>query len=118
MARHNDTGKLGEKLAYQWILNNGYVIETSNWRHGHWEIDIIATKDNKLHFFEIKTRRSSRFGYPEELVDKKKLHYFISAGTEYIRIHTDYKWIQFNILSITLNELDDADFFILEDVYY
>ena len=118
MARHNETGKLGEQLAKSWVLEKGYKIITQNWRHGHWEIDLIAVKEEKFQFFEIKTRRTSKFGYPEELVDKKKLHYFISAGTEYLRLNPDYKWIRFNILAITLHEDKEAEYYLLEDVYY
>ena len=117
MARHNDTGKLGEKLAQQWIAENGFKLTNKNWRCRHLEIDIIATKNNKLYFFEVKTRRSSQFGFPEDLVDKKKLHFFISAGTEYIRQYPEYKWICFNILSITLYDEKEPDFFFIEDVY-
>ena len=117
MARHNDTGKLGEELAQRWIVENGYQLISKNWRCGHWEIDMIATKNNKLHFFEVKTRRSSQFGFPEDLVDKKKLHFFISAGTEYIRQYPEFKWICFNILSISLNDEKKPDFFLIEDVY-
>ncbi len=30
MARHNDTGKLGEELAQRWILENGYQLISKN----------------------------------------------------------------------------------------
>ena len=53
----------------------------------------------------------------EELVDKKKLHFFISAGTEYIRQYPDFKWICFNILSIILDDEKKPAFFLIEDVY-
>ena len=117
MARHNDTGKLGETLAQAWLIEKGFQITCKNWRCGHWEIDIIATKQNKLHFFEVKTRRSSTFGFPEDQVDRNKLRFFISAGTEYIRQFPDFKWICFNILSITIHDARDPEFFLIEDVY-
>lgn len=118
MASHNETGKIGEQLAAEWVRKQGYSIVKQNWRYGHWEIDLIATKNDKLHFFEIKTRKGSSFGYPEDRVDKKKLHLFISAGTEYIRLFPSHKWIRFNILSITIRADDDIEYFLLEDVYY
>jgi putative endonuclease len=118
MARHNETGILGEKLAKGWALEKGYTIITQNWRHGHWEIDLIAMKDEKLQFFEIKTKRSLHFGHPEVMVDKKKMHYFISAGTEYLRLNPQHKWIRFNILSIMLHNDKPTEYFLLEDVYY
>jgi putative endonuclease len=118
MARHNETGKLGETLAKGWLTNRDYRIIETNWRYGKWEIDIIAFKNEKLHFFEVKTRRNSIFGHPEELVDKNKLRYFISAGTAYIRKHKGFRWIRFDILSITLSENDEPEFFLIEDVYF
>lgn len=118
MARHNETGKLGEQLARNWAENNGYIIRNQNWRYGHWEIDLVASKAGRLHFFEVKTRRTNRFGYPEKLVDRNKLRYFISAGTAYIRINRGFKWVQYDILSISLDEQDHPTFFLIEDVYF
>lgn len=117
MASHNETGKLGELLAQHWAVENGYHIRALNWRYGNWEIDMIAVKDKKLHFFEVKTRRNNVFGHPETLVGKVKMRNFISAGAAYIRKYPFYKWIRFNILSITLDSKDKPTFFLIEDVY-
>ncbi len=72
MAHHNSTGALGEKMAIAWLVAKGFEILHQNWRHSHWEVDIIASLNNVLHFIEIKTRRTATFGYPEEDVTKKK----------------------------------------------
>ncbi|MFM2232729.1 MAG: hypothetical protein RJB31_1430, partial [Bacteroidota bacterium] len=48
MARHNETGKLGEALALKWAEDNGYTIRNQNWRYGHWELDLVASKAGKL----------------------------------------------------------------------
>ena len=53
-----------------------------------------------------------------KLVDKNKLRYFISAGTAYIRRKTGFRWIRFDILSITLDGLNQPTFFLIEDVYF
>lgn len=118
MARHNETGKLGEFLAKEWFIKNDYAIIENNWRFGKWEIDIIALKEDRLHFIEVKTRRNCHYGYPEDLVDKNKLRYFISAGTAYIRRNKGFRWIRFDILAITLDEYDNPSFFLIEDVYF
>ena len=117
MAAHNETGKIGEIHAQHWALENGYQIRALNWRHGHLEIDMIATKDNRLHFFEIKTRRSKVFGFPETLVGKQKMRHFTSAGAAYLRKNPQFKWVRYNILSITIDEAERPDFFLIEDVY-
>jgi putative endonuclease len=118
MASHNDTGKLGEILAQNWATENGYEIRALNWRYGNWEIDMIAVKEKKLHFFEIKTRRNAVFGHPEELVGKHKMKNFISAGAAYIRKYPAFRWVQYNILAITLDRINKPTFFLIEDVYY
>lgn len=71
MAYHNTTGHLGEDMAVAYLTAKDYIVLHKNWRHSHWEIDIIATLKNKLHFIEVKTRRTNTFGFPEEGVTKK-----------------------------------------------
>ena len=43
MAHHNTTGTLGEKMALKYLSEKGFVILHQNWRHSHWEVDIIAS---------------------------------------------------------------------------
>ena len=117
MATHNRTGNLGEKMAAEYLLQKGYHILHQNWRHLHWEVDIIAEKDTILHFFEIKTRRSKQFGFPEDSVDKKKIKNLINAAEEYLYKQPQWKRIQFNILSITLLKDEPVEYFLIEDVY-
>ena len=68
MAWHNETGKTGEKLAADWLEKKGFTILEKNWRHKRLEVDIIAEKDNLLHFIEVKSRSSQNYGLPEESV--------------------------------------------------
>jgi putative endonuclease len=69
------TGKQGEQLAATYRLNMGYTLLELNWRHHHWELDIIAANANTLHFVEVKTRTSLLFGYPEEHISRKKMRH-------------------------------------------
>jgi putative endonuclease len=117
VAHHNDTGFLGEKMAVEFLLKKGFSILHQNWRHGHWEVDFIASLNNILHFIEIKTRRTKKFGYPEDDVTKKKLENLINASEEYLTLHPEWKRIQFDILSITILKDQKAEFFFIEDVY-
>lgn len=117
MASHNDLGKTGEVLAAQYLTNLGYIILSRNWRHSHYEIDIIATKGDKLHFIEVKTRRSTIRGYPEESVSKKKFNHLKNAADEYLFQHPNYKWIQYDILSIIIKANSTIEYFLLADVF-
>ncbi|MEJ7587026.1 MAG: YraN family protein [Ferruginibacter sp.] len=117
MAKHIHTGKTGEALGYAWLLEKGYTIIAQNWRHSRWEVDAIAEKDRVLHFIEIKTRRSKRFGLPEEKVGKKKIQNLISAAEEYLHQNPQWQRIQFNILSILIVNSEPVEYFLIEDVY-
>ncbi len=117
MADHNITGSTGEALAAAYLTGQGYGILHKNWRHSHWEVDIIAEKDSILHFVEVKTRRTKKFGHPEEQVSKKKIQNLIDAAEEFLYQYPQWKRIQFDILSITLLKNEPAEFFLIEDVY-
>ena len=117
MAEHNLTGSTGEDLAAAYLSENGYNILNRNWRHARWEVDIIAEKDTILHFVEVKTRRTGKFGHPEENVNKKKIQNLINAAEEYLYQQPQWKRIQFDILSITILKDEPVEYFLIEDVY-
>ncbi|MEO6455918.1 MAG: hypothetical protein ABIN97_17685, partial [Ginsengibacter sp.] len=62
------------------------------------------------------TRRTNTFGFPEDDVSKKKMKYLMSSAEEYLYQNPGWKLIQFDILSITLNKDNAAEFFLIEDV--
>lgn len=117
MANHNNTGVLGEKMAAKYLTAKGFTILHQNWRHSHWEVDVIASLNDILHFIEVKTRRTQKFGYPEDDVTQKKIQNLINASEEYLFINPEWKLIQFDILSILLLKDKPAEYFFIEDVY-
>ncbi len=117
MAQHLHTGKLGEQMGAAFVEHRGYRVLEKNWRHSHWEVDIIAEKNEVLHFMEIKTRRTKKYGQPEEKVGAKKIKNLINAAEQYLYLHPQWKRIQFDILSITILKGEPAEYFLIEDVY-
>jgi putative endonuclease len=117
LATHNLLGKEGEALAAKWLQEKGYNILYKNWRHSYYEVDIIAGKDQVLHFIEVKTRRNNNFGQPEESVDEKKIRNLLSASEEFQLQYPEWKRVQFNVLSITVHPNNTADYFFIEDIY-
>jgi putative endonuclease len=115
MAKHIKTGRKGEELAREYLAARDYHILELNWRYRHWEVDIIASKNNILHFIEIKTRQSNKYGFPEETVNVKKIKNLIGAAEIYLYRHPEWQRIQFDILSITLTP--ETAYFLIEDVY-
>jgi len=118
MASHNELGKEGEEMAARWLKENGFDLLHRNWRHGHNEIDIVATRGKFLHFVEVKIRRASPFGgHPEESVTKKKFRHLLKAADEYLFLNPGHQWIQYDVLAITLQGNGDAEYFFIEDVF-
>ncbi|MEP7279620.1 MAG: YraN family protein [Bacteroidota bacterium] len=117
MARHHELGATGEAMAVQWLQNKGFLVLHRNWRYSHYEVDIIATLENVLHFVEVKTRRSKKYGEPEESVDKKKLLSLLRAGEAFQYEYPQWKRVQYDVLSVFINPSGIADYFFIEDVY-
>lgn len=117
MAHHNDTGMFGEKIAAEYLVEKGFHILHQNWRHSHWEVDIIASVKDTLHFIEVKTRRTEKFGFPEDDVNEKKIKNLINASEEFLYLNPEWKLIQFDVLSITILKGKPVEFFFIEDVY-
>ena len=85
MALHNELGKEGEAAAEQLLLQKGYRILERNWRFRKNEIDLIALKDGIMVFVEVKSRRNTEFGNPQDAVDMPKIRRTITAAEAYIR---------------------------------
>ena len=117
MATHNETGKDAEDMAENFLIEKGFEILHRNWRHAHFEIDIIAKKNNLLHIIEVKSRNSWLAVHPEESVTKKKFKCLLNAADEYLFRHPEYRHVQFDILSIILYKYKNPEFLLIEDVY-
>jgi len=118
MNTNKDTGNKGEELAATYLEKKGYTIIARNWRYRHCEADIIASKNNMLHFFEVKTRTSGKYGKPEESISFAKMECLRNVAEEYQYQHPEWKYIQFDALAITLHYGEPVEYFLIEDVYF
>ncbi len=118
MQNNKITGDKGEELAAAHLESLGYTIIERNWRFRIWEVDIIASKGNMLHFFEIKTRKSLRFGNPEGSISRKKMQNLRNAAEEYQYLNPAWKYVQFDVLAITILYGQAIEYFLIEDVYF
>lgn len=64
MAKHNETGAVGETIAANWLEKKGFRVIDRNYRKKWGELDIVAQKDKVLHFVEVKTVSRRSFGGP------------------------------------------------------
>ncbi len=85
--KRRDTGIFGEKLAGDFLGRNGYHILETNYRCPLGEIDIIATCADTLVFVEVRTKKSLRFGSPEESITPAKMARLRAAAAHYGQNH-------------------------------
>lgn len=72
-AHNRNLGRHGEDLAATEAQKRGYRILERNLHTPFGEIDLFLESDQAFVFAEVKTRRSFRFGYPEEAITPEKL---------------------------------------------
>ncbi|GAA4732959.1 YraN family protein [Flavisolibacter ginsenosidimutans] len=117
MATHLEIGKAGERLAEDYLVQNGYSILHRNWRcGGHEEIDLVAMKDNKLHFVEVKYRTSTYGGHPEAAVNRQKIRILLRGVEQFLFIHKQYDDFRLDVLSITQLPGKEPEYYFIEDV--
>ncbi len=101
------TGKSGEEIARKHLIKNGYRIVQSNFRSRFGEIDIIATKDKKLAFVEVKLKIGEQFGSPEEMADKYKIRHVQQISQIFLqdnpRLASRYPQYRVDAICIVLN---------------
>ena len=52
-------GKIGEELVEMFLVKRGYSILDRNFRRSWGELDVVAQKNGKIHFVEVKTLSGS-----------------------------------------------------------
>ena len=112
------TGNLGEEIAVKYLTEKGYKLLHRNWRYKHLEVDIIFSKNNKLHFIEVKTRRTLLYGYPEQSIKRDKMNFLKNAASAYMHVYPQWKYLQFDVVSIILDGDVPKEIFFIEDVYF
>jgi|SRR3989339_383357 len=98
-------GKIGEKLACQYLEKNGYKIIQQNYWEKWGEIDIVAEKNKITFFVEVKTMRifDSSELTPEDQMSKSKISKFKKISQSYANYYKIENW-QMNTIAIELDE--------------
>ncbi|MDP2630229.1 MAG: YraN family protein [Candidatus Uhrbacteria bacterium] len=108
-----ESGRNGERESVEYLRKKGYAIIERNYRAKGGEIDIIARVGDTLVFVEVKSRSSSRFGYPEEAVGMAKRRRIARVMRAYLYAHTisPETYIRFDIISLQLSAGASGDVF-------
>ena len=99
-----DTGNLGERIAGNFLRNNGYQVIETNYRCREGEIDIVCRHRETLVFVEVRTKKSYTYGTPEESITPAKMQHLHAAAIHYEQHHTGLPpaW-RIDVVAIQLN---------------
>ncbi|MCW3465715.1 YraN family protein [Chitinophaga nivalis] len=106
MSDHLILGERGEAVAQAYVRQYCQILHT-NWKYERKELDIIACREGRLYFIEVKTRRGARYGWPEMAVDFRKQENIQTAAAaylEYFALHP--ATIRFDIIAITFYQAE------------
>lgn len=103
----SDIGKVGEKIAHNYLEECGYEVVATNWRpHGlliRGELDLIAIDGQSLVFVEVKTRASLSNGSPFEAITPSKVRTLRRLAHAYLStMNTYYRELRFDAIAIVL----------------
>lgn len=118
MADHNEFGKVGEQLAVDFLIKNGYKIKHRNYRYLKAEVDVIAQISNTLVIIEVKARSAGFMGDLTDLVPKKKIDLLVMAANNYVIEKDIDVEIRFDIVTVVkengnykIDHVEDAFYF-------
>ncbi len=102
-------GQWGEQQAANYLNKKGFKVLSRNYRCRAGEIDIICRDKKYLIFAEVKTRRSTKYGLPQEAVGVRKQRQIVRAAQWYIQQH-DLGKLQprFDVLAVLWQSWNDA----------
>jgi len=67
-------GEIAEELSCAYLKKAGYKVIARNWRCKYGEIDIIAFEElTHIVFFEVKYRKSLKYGLPIQSISPSKI---------------------------------------------
>src|SRR5215510_2012216 len=117
MSEQSDLGKLGEELATLFLQKNGYNIHERNWRFKKGELDIIAEKNDRMVFVEVKTRKSSHLAEPRITIPMKKQKQLINTADIYLKFKRVNKESQFDVITVIVGK-SEHEIEHLQDAFY
>ena len=98
-------GLLGESWAKAYLAGKGYRILETGFRCALGEIDLVAEEAGELVFIEVKTRKDTSFGYPEEQLPFSKRKRLGRLAQVYLKQHErKERPARFDVVSILMTK--------------
>ena len=95
-------GEEYERIAAEYLKDNGVVILECNYRNRKGEIDMVGRDGEYTVFFEVKYRKDSAAGYPVEAVNYGKQRPICKVADYYRMIHHigEFSPVRYDVVAI------------------
>lgn len=94
-------GHNAEQRAAKYLVERGFFIKEMNWKTRYCEIDVVAEKNRRIFFVEVKYRRNTNQGFGMEYVTHKKLQQMRFAAEMWVQ---NSKWMgEYQLAAISID---------------
>ena len=99
-----------EDLALEQLLTGGLKLVCRNYWTRRGEIDLVMRDGNELVFVEVRQRKNTAYGRPEETVNRTKRARLRLAASHFLQQSPEFrsKPCRFDIFAVTGNDVDNT----------
>lgn len=106
-------GKNGEMIAKDYLVGDGYDLIEMNYKNKIGEIDLIMKHKDILVFTEVKLKIGDRFGFPEEMINRRKINQIRRVAESFLvlkpQISNIYQKYRIDAICIVLNDFNRVE---------
>lgn len=99
-------GDLGEAFAAEFLKSKGFKILETDYRLKIGQVDIIARDEWGIHFVEVKTRSSIKYGRPADAVDQRKLAHISNVAAFYMKTKHIDEPVLIDVIEVLVNHIE------------
>ncbi|MFU8859328.1 MAG: YraN family protein [Cyclonatronaceae bacterium] len=103
-----ETGREGEEIAVRFLEQKNWTVIDRNYRFMKAEVDIVAYDGKQIIVVEVKTRRGTGFGEPEDSVtDQKKKQLYKATQAWLYERKMEGAPVRFDVIAVILKKNAD-----------
>ena len=106
--RSRQIGDLGEQYAATWLEGQGWRTLDRNWRCRDGELDVVSRNPmGQIVFVEVKTRRTLRYGTPQEAVTPSKQINLRHAAVQWLAApehRMPHNGVRFDVITVIVRD--------------
>lgn len=95
-------GRTGEKLAAQYLEENGWEILATNYSGRGFELDIVAEKDGTTAVVEVRTRRGTPPTFIAESITPDKVRSLRRGASQWLAATGERTQLRFDVVVVSV----------------